>query len=138
MPAKLTKGQVGRILGIKSAGQKHWRGKTLAGIRKIIHEADPGITEEWKWMGSPCWYHDGLVCVANAHKEKVKLTFYSGASLPDPDKIFNNGLGGNKWRAIDYFEGDKVNGRALKNAVRAAVAYNQAKPTGNSSGIRKK
>ena len=77
-------------------------------------------------MGSPCWSHDGLICVANAHKDKVKVTFSQGASLPDPDKLFNNGLGGNRWRAIDLYEGDRVNERALKNMIRAAVAHNGA------------
>lgn len=77
-------------------------------------------------MGSPCWYRDGLIAVANAHKEKVKLTFSQGASLPDPDKLFNAGLEGNKWRAIDFHEGDRINRRALKNIIRAAVAYNRA------------
>jgi hypothetical protein len=103
-----------------------WRGQTLANLRKAIHDADPEIIEEWKWMGSPCWSHDGLICVANAHKEKVKVTFSNGASLPDPEKLFNNGLQGNKWRAIDLYEGDKVNQRALKNMIRAAVAHNGA------------
>jgi hypothetical protein len=83
--------------------------------------------EEWKWMGSPVWERDGIIVVGNAHKEKVKLTFPHGASLPDPDKLFNNGLGGKVWRAIDFLEGDKVNERALKNLVRAAIAFNQAK-----------
>jgi len=104
-----------------------WRGETLASIRKSILEADREIIEEWKWMGSPVWSHDGMIAVGNAHKDKVKLTFSNGASLPDPDKLFNAGLEGNKWRAIDFFEGDKINGRALKNLVRAAVAYNQDK-----------
>lgn len=104
-----------------------WRGKMFANIRKIIHEADPEITEEWKWMGTPCWYHDGLVCLANAHKDKVKLTFYQGASLPDPDKLFNNGLEGKKWRAIDIYENDKINEQSLKNLIRSAVAYNLTK-----------
>ena len=104
-----------------------WRGKTLAGIRESILEADREIIEEWKWMGSPVWSHDGMIAVANAHKDKVKLTFSNGASLPDPDKLFNAGLEGNKWRAIDFFEGDKINERALKNLVRAAVDYNQSK-----------
>src|SRR3990172_12785068 len=103
------------------------RGKMLANIRKIIHEADPEIIEEWKWMGSPCWSHDGLILVANAHKDKVKLTFNQGASLPDPEKIFNAGLEGNKWRAIDFHKGDKINEIAMKNIIRAAVAYNHAK-----------
>ena len=104
-----------------------WRGKTLAGIRKGILEADREIIEEWKWMGSPVWSRDGIIAVANAHKDKVKLTFSHGASLPDPDKLFNAGLEGNAWRAIDFFEGDKINERALKNLVRAAVDYNQIK-----------
>jgi hypothetical protein len=104
-----------------------WRGKTLASIRKSILAADPEIVEEWKWMGSPTWSHDGIIAVGNAHKDKVKLTFSNGASLPDPDRIFNAGLGCNQWRAIDLFEGDKINERALKNLVRAAVDYNQIK-----------
>jgi hypothetical protein len=104
-----------------------WRGKTLAGIRKNILEADREIIEEWKWMGSPVWSRGGMIAVANAHKEKVKLTFAHGARLPDPDQLFNAGLGGSAWRAIDVFEGDKINGRALKTLVRAAVAYNQTK-----------
>jgi hypothetical protein len=104
-----------------------WRGKTFASIRKSILEADREIIEEWKWMGSPVWSRDGIIAVANAHKEKVKLTFSHGARLPDPDKLFNAGLDGKLWRAIDLFEGDKINERALKNLVRAAVDYNQTK-----------
>ena len=103
-----------------------WRGKMLARLRKIIRGADPGIVEEWKWRGSPCWSYDGLICVANAHKDKVKLTFAQGASLPDPDKLFNAGLGGNRWRAIDLGEGDRFDERALKSIIRAAVAHNIA------------
>src|SRR5579864_1202128 len=109
------------------AGLTDWRGKTFAGIRKSILEADREIIEEWKWMGSPVWSRDGMIAVANAHKDKVKLTFSHGASLPDPDSQFNAGLGGNVWRAIDFFEGDKINDRALKNLVRAAIEYNQIK-----------
>ena len=104
-----------------------WRGKTLASIRKTILAADREIIEEWKWMGSPVWSRDGIIAVGNAHKDKVKLTFAHGARLADPDKIFNNGFGGKVWRAIDVFEGDKVNERALKNLIRAAVEYNQLK-----------
>ena len=110
---------------IKELGD--WRGKTLAKVRELIHQADPEIVEEWKWMGSPVWSREGIIAVANAHKGKVKLTFAHGASLPDPDKLFNAGLGGNAWRAIDLFEGDKINEGALKNLVRAAVEYNQIK-----------
>ena len=104
-----------------------WRGKTLASVRKSILQADREIVEEWKWMGSPTWSRDGMIAVGNAHKDKVKLTFSHGASLPDPDKLFNAGLDGKVWRAIDLFEGDKVNERALKNLVRAAIDYNQSK-----------
>ncbi|MGO4881619.1 MAG: DUF1801 domain-containing protein [Bryobacteraceae bacterium] len=109
------------------AGLTDWRGKTLAGIRKSILEADREIIEEWKWMGSPVWSRDGIIAVGNAHKDKVKLTFSHGASLPDPDKLFNAGLGGNAWRAIDLFEGDKINARALKTLVRAAIDYNRSR-----------
>ncbi len=109
------------------AGLNDWRGKTFAGIRKTILEADREIVEEWKWMGSPVWSRDGIIAVANAHKGKVKLTFSYGAGLPDPDRLFNAGLEGNARRAIDFFEGDKVNERALKILVCAAVEYNQLK-----------
>ena len=119
-----------------------WRGKTLASVRKSILDAAPEIIEEWKWMGSPVWSRDGMIAVGNAHKDKVKLTFSHGASLPDPDKLFNAGLGGNMWRAIDLFEGDKINERALKNLVRAAVEYNQIKlkkkaPAGTRAKVHK-
>jgi hypothetical protein len=107
------------------AGLTDWRGRTFAGIRKVILEADREIVEEWKWMGSPVWSRDGIVALANPHKGKVKLTFDHGARLPDPDKLFNAGLEGNQRRAIDFFEGDKINERALKALVRAAVDYNQ-------------
>jgi hypothetical protein len=109
------------------AGLTDWRGKTLASIRKSILEADRQIIEEWKWMGSPVWSRNGIIAVGNAHKDKVKLTFAHGASLPDRDKLFNADLKGNTWRAMDLFEGDKVNERALKNLVRDAIAYNQIK-----------
>jgi len=120
-----------------------WRGKTLADIRKSILAADREIIEEWKWMGSPTWSRDGIIAVATVLKDKLKLTFAHGAHVPDPDKLFNAGLGGNQWRAIDLFEGDKVNESALKNLVRDAVAYNQIKlkskaPTGTRAKGRKK
>jgi hypothetical protein len=108
------------------AGLTDWRGKTLAGVRKSILEADREIVEEWKWMGSPAWSRDGMIAVANAHKDKVKVTFSHGAQLPDPDRLFNAGLGGHQWRAIDLVEGDRINERALKNLVRAAIEYNQS------------
>ncbi len=109
------------------AGLTDWRGKTFASIRKCILESDREIIEEWKWMGSPVWSRDGMIAVANAHKGKVKLTFAHGAGLADPDKLFNAGLEGNARRAIDFFEGDKVDARALKNLVRAAIEFNQTK-----------
>lgn len=104
-----------------------WRGETFAAVRQAILEADAQIVEEWKYMGSPVWYRDGMIAVANAHKGKVKLTFANGARLADPAKLFNAGLEGNARRAIDYLEGDKVNKRALKTLVRAAIDFNQAK-----------
>jgi hypothetical protein len=105
-----------------------WRGKTLASLRKSILDADGDIIEEWKWMGSPVWSRDGMIAVGNAHKDKVKLTFSHGASLADPDKLFNAGLDGKVWRAIDFFEGDAIDEMALKGLIRAAIDYNQAKP----------
>ena len=107
------------------AGLADWRGKTFAGMRKAILAADPEIVEEWKWMGSPVWSRDGMIAVANAHKGKVKLTFAHGAQLPDPAKLFNAGLDGNARRAIDFLEGDRVDGSALKALVRAAIDYNR-------------
>jgi len=120
-----------------------WRGETLAGIRKSILAADPAIVEEWKWMGSPVWSRDGIIAVGNAHKEKVKLTFAQGAHLADPDKLFNAGLDGSTWRAIDLFEGDKVNAPVLKRLIRAAVAFNQTKskkkpPAGTRAKVQKR
>ena len=104
-----------------------WRRATFAEIRKTILEADPEIEETYKWMGSPVWERFGIIAVANAHKGKVKLTFDHGAHLPDPEKLFNAGLEGNQRRAIDLFEGDKVDAPALKALVRAAVEYNRAR-----------
>jgi hypothetical protein len=120
-----------------------WRGKTFADLRKTILDADPAIIEEWKYRGSPVWYRDGMIAVANAHKEKVKITFSHGAKLQDPDKLFNAGLEGGVWRAIDFLEGDKVNKRALKNLIRAAIEYNQGKskkkaPAGTPAKSKKK
>ncbi len=105
-----------------------WRGETLAAVRKAILAADPGIVEDWKYMGSPVWSRDGAIAVGNAHKDKVKLTFAHGAALADPAGLFNNGFGGKVWRAIDLFEGDAINAPALTALVRAAIAHNQTKP----------
>lgn len=109
------------------AGMKDWRGPVAARIRRIIHEADPFVTEEIKWRGAPVWSHDGNLCVLGAFKDKVKLTFPYGAHLPDPDGLFNNGLDGKAWRAIDIFEQDDINETALKALVRAAVDYNRTR-----------
>ncbi|MBJ9696645.1 DUF1801 domain-containing protein [Burkholderia cenocepacia] len=107
------------------AGIADWRGKTFADLRQTILDAQAGIVEEWKWMGSPVWSCDGMIAVANAHKGKVKLTFMHGAKLPDPDQLFNDGLDGNARRAIDFFEGNRIDKRALKHLVRVAIEYNR-------------
>jgi hypothetical protein len=104
-----------------------WRGKTLSEIREIVRDTDLEIIEEWKWMGTPVWSHNGIVAIANAHKGKVKMTFPQGASLPDPSRIFNAGLTGNKWRALDFFDGDKINEPALRKLIQAAIAQNNLK-----------
>jgi hypothetical protein len=107
---------------IKELGD--WRGKTLAKVRTIIHQADPEIVEEWKWRGTPVWSHSGIVCTGETYKNVVKLTFAKGAALEDPSGLFNSSLDGNVRRAIDIHEGEKVNEAALKDLVRAAVALN--------------
>jgi len=108
-----------------------WRGETLAHVRQLIHDADPDIQEEWKWEkesspGTPVWSHDGGVCTGETYKQVVKLTFFRGASLKDPEKIFNSSLEGNTRRAIDLHEGEKINEAAFKQLIRAAVAANSA------------
>ena len=103
-----------------------WRGETLARVRKLIHAADPDIQEEWKWMGTPIWSHDGGVCTGESYKQLVKLTFFRGASIKDPKKLFNSSLEGNTRRAIDIREGEKVNDAAFKQLIRVAVAANSA------------
>jgi len=101
-----------------------WRGKTLSGMRKLIKEADPDVVEEWKWMGTPVWSHDGIICTGESYKSIVKLTFLKGASLKDPAKLFNSSLDGNVRRAIDIHEGEEVDAGAFKALIRAAVALN--------------
>jgi hypothetical protein len=113
-----------------------WRGARLAEIRALIHEVDPDVVEEWKWMGSPVWSHEGMFALANAHKDKVKLTFHHGAQLRDPGKLFNAGLDGNRWRAIDFREGDAIDKAALKALLREAVAYNTTHSVPRSKGSR--
>ena len=103
-----------------------WRGGTLAHVRGLIHAADPAIQEEWKWMGTPVWSHDGIVCTGESYKLVVKLTFARGAAIKDPKKLFNSSLEGNTRRAIDLREGEKINDAAFKQLIRAAVAANSA------------
>ena len=103
-----------------------WRGKTLARMRKLIKEADPDVVEEWKWMGTPIWSHDGILCTGESYKDKVKLTFARGASLKDPDHLFNSSLDGNVRRAIDIHEGERVDESAFNALVRQAVALNSS------------
>ena len=104
-----------------------WRGKLLARLRAIVHDADPDVVETWKWRGVPVWEHDGMICTGETYKSVVKLTFAKGASLDDPKGLFNSSLDGNTRRAIDFHEDDKVNEAALKALIRAAVRLNTAK-----------
>ncbi|MFL6446106.1 MAG: DUF1801 domain-containing protein [Bryobacteraceae bacterium] len=120
---------------IKELGD--WRGKTLAKVREIMHDADPEIVEEWKWMGTPVWSHGGIVCTGETYKNIVKMTFAKGAALKDPSGLFNSSLDGNVRRAIDIHEGEKINEEALKTLIRTAVALNlegksKPKPRGAS------
>jgi hypothetical protein len=104
-----------------------WRGAMLGRLRTLIKEADPEVVEEWKWRGVPVWYHDGMICTGETYKAVVKMTFAKGAALKDPSGLFNSSLEGNTRRAIDFHEGEKINERALKTLVRAAVTLNQSK-----------
>jgi hypothetical protein len=118
-----------------------WRGKTFAMVRKLIHEADPAIVEEWKWMGTPVFSHDGIVCTGETYKAVVKLTFAKGAALEDPNGLFNSSLDGNVRRAIDIHEGEKLDEAAFKSLIRAAVTLNlegksKPKPKPRASGKR--
>jgi hypothetical protein len=104
-----------------------WRGTMLSRLRALVKEADPEVVEEWKWRGVPVWEHDGMICTGETYKSIVKLTFAKGASLEDPSGLFNSSLEGNTRRAIDFHEGEKINEKALKALVRAAVTLNQSK-----------
>src|SRR3954452_23492023 len=112
-----------------------WRGKTLARMRKLIKEADPDVVEEWKWMGTPVWSHDGIICTGESYKQVVKLTFLKGASLKDPKRLFNASLEGNARRAIDIHEGEEIDATAFKALVREAIALNSA---GKAKAAKKK
>jgi hypothetical protein len=107
-----------------------WRGEMLARLRALIKEADPDVVEEWKWRGTPVWSHNGILCTGETYKDKVKMTFAKGASLKDPSGLFNSSLEGNTRRAIDLHEGDKLDGKALKALIRAAVALNTSSARG--------
>lgn len=112
-----------------------WRGETLARVRALIHEEAPDVVETWKWMGTPVWEHSGILCTGETYKDKVKLTFLKGASLKDPTGIFNSSLDGNTRRALDIFEGDKLNAVAFKKLIREAIDLNR---TGKTGAAKKK
>jgi hypothetical protein len=113
-----------QLISEKIAELGDWRGETLARMRGLIREADPEVVEEWKWMGTPVWSHDGGICTGESYKSIVKLTFFKGASLKDPAKLFNSSLEGNTRRAIDIHEGEAIDPNAFKALIRAAVALN--------------
>ena len=113
-----------KLIDKKIAGLGDWRGETLAKVRALIKNADPDVVEEWKWMGTPVWSHDGGICTGETYKSIVKLTFFQGASLKDPSKLFNSSLDGNARRAIDVHEGDEIDAKAFKALIRAAVDFN--------------
>jgi len=110
---------------IKELGD--WRGKMLSQLRALVKEADPEVVEEWKWRGVPVWSHDGLICTGETYKSVVKMTFARGAALQDPSRLFNSSLEGNTRRAIDFHEGEQIDGQALKTLIRAAVTLNKAR-----------
>jgi hypothetical protein len=119
---------------IKELGD--WRGNMLSEIRNLIKQADPEVVEEWKWRGTPVWYHNGLICTGETYKNVVKMTFFKGASLKDPAGLFNSSLEGNARRAIDFHEGDIIDEDALKALIRAAVALNMSSSSPSSSAKR--
>src|SRR6516165_3226906 len=110
---------------IKELGD--WRGEMLSRLRTVVREADPEVVEEWKWRGVPVWSHDGLICTGETYKNVVKMTFAKGAALKDPSRLFNSSLEGNTRRAIDFHEGEQIDGQALKTLIRAAVTLNKAR-----------
>jgi len=135
-------GSPSRLIDARIKELGDWRGKTLARVRSLIKEACLDVVEEWKWGGVPVWEHAGIICTGETYKAVVKLTFANGASLADPSGLFNSSLEGNTRRAIDIHEDDKINERALKNLVRAAVEYNQTKkqrkaPAATQAKVRK-
>jgi hypothetical protein len=121
------------LIDQRIADLNDWRGPVLARMRALIHEAAPGVEEEWKWMGTPVWSLGGILCTGESYKAAVKLTFLKGASLPDPARLFNASLDGNARRAIDIHEGEVVDAEAFKALIRAAVALNAARPAARAS-----
>ena len=117
-------GQASELISERIAELGDWRGETLRRMRKLIKEADPDVVEEWKWMGTPVWSHDGIICTGESYKSVVKLTFAKGASLKDPTRLFNSSLDGNVRRAIDIREGEKVDESAFKALIRQALTLN--------------
>jgi hypothetical protein len=122
-----SEGSASDLISKRIAELGDWRGKTLSRMRKLIHEEDPDVVEEWKWMGTPIWSHDGIICTGESYKDKVKLTFAKGAMLKDPKRLFNSSLDGNVRRAIDVLEGEEVDASAFKALVRQAIALNCSK-----------
>jgi len=116
-----------RLIDARIEELADWRGETLARIRSLIKQADPDVVEEWKWRGVPVWSHAGILCTGETYRNAVKMTFARGASLEDPSRLFNASLEGNTRRAIDFHEGDRIDEKALKALIRAAVALNKAK-----------
>ena len=116
-----------QLIDTRIAELDDWRGELLARLRGVVKQADPDVVEEWKWRGVPVWSHAGIICTGETYKAVVKLTFAKGASLKDPSKLFNSSLEGNTRRAIDFAEGAKINEKALKALIRAAVTLNEAK-----------
>jgi len=145
-PRKTTPGRTVGLAGAATASERidamiaglaDWRGERIAEIRALVREVDPDVVEDWKWLGTPVWSHDGMYVHANPFKDKVKVTFLHGAHLADPRRLFNAGLEGNKWRAIDLYEGDTIDRTALKALLRAAIAYNAAHDVPKSKGSRR-
>ena len=119
-----------QLIGARIEELGDWRGELLSRLRALVKEADPEVVEEWKWRGVPVWSHDGLICTGETYKSVVKMTFAKGAALKDPSGLFNSSLEGNTRRAIDFREGEKIDEKALKTLVRAAVALNESKAKG--------
>ena len=126
-PRKHSGPSAGRLIDARIKELSDWRGETLARVRILIKQADPEVVEEWKWRGVPVWSHAGIICTGETYKNVVKMTFAKGASLEDPSGLFNSSLEGNTRRAIDFHEGDKIDEKALKALIRAAVALNTSK-----------